>query len=60
MFMIENRLYELGKNLGLHKREIDNIISLKLKKHYDMNNTVPINVYKDSCKYGTISINDFQ
>ncbi len=58
--MIENKLYELGRSLGLNKREIDNVVCSKVKKHCDMKNTVPISVYKDSCKYGTISINDFQ
>ena len=57
--MIPNKLYELGQCLGLDKRDIDNVYSSLATKKGDASFTSPLEVYKDSCHYGTISIKDF-
>lgn len=56
--MIPIEIYKLGQSLGLDKKDIDRIKKSSIKME---NNTVtyfPINVYKGSSHYGTISIKD--
>ena len=60
----KNKLYELGKRIGLNKKEVDDIIQpvsdvqpTKPKKLSLQNLT---DEYMPGTTYGTISINDFQ
>ena len=60
----KNKLYGLGKKIGLNKEEIDEII----KTGSDVQPTVskklslqhPTDEYMPGTTYGTVSINDFQ
>lgn len=58
--MVSNQIYRLGGNLGLNKKEINDILSYKNSKQYNIfKNSSPIDVYKYGSDYGTISIKDF-
>ena len=59
---MKTRIYEIAKNLGLGKREVDSIISrssdvYKTRTAYGIVSTK--DVYKAGTYYGTISIKDF-
>ena len=57
--MFSNRIYEIGKKIGLTDNDITNILSSKSKKQNNVNQTSPGEAYKWELTYGTISINDF-
>lgn len=59
MLMIPNKLYKIGRNVGLNKADIDNVINNSLKNKRNDRFIPPIDVYKASAKYGTVSIFDF-
>ena len=57
--MFPNKIYEIGKKLGLTHNDIGHILYLDSKKQNNVRYTSPVEVYKEEIKYGTISIKDF-
>lgn len=62
----ENKLYRLGKIVGLGREEIDEIIQKVPVSDEQLNDSTmsslqyPMDVYMPGTLYGTVSINDFQ
>ena len=62
----ENKLYRLGKLVGLGREEIDEIIQTVPVSDEQLNDSTmsslqyPMDVYGPGTLYGTVSINDFQ
>ena len=56
--MLPNKIYKLGKNLGISKKDIDTVTNIQIKDTSIIISS-PIDVYKFEGRYGTISINDF-
>ena len=60
----KNKLYNLGKKIGLKKEEIDEIIqtapNTQLPDPVMPSLQNPIDVYSPAADYGTVSIRDFQ
>ena len=56
----KNKIYELGKTLGLDKKDIDNVLSPKeIYKAGTIYGTVsPKEIYKAGTIYGTVSPKD--
>jgi len=50
----KNKIYELGKTLGLDKKDIDKVLSAKPKTTETVK-TPAVDMYKAGTKYGTIS-----
>jgi len=57
--MFPNKIYEMGKNLGLTRDDIGSILSSESKEQNNVRHVSPVEVYKEEIKYGTISIKDF-
>ena len=51
----KNKIYKLGKTLGLDKKDIDNVLSAKTKNTYETTNTPAADMYKAGTRYGTTS-----
>ena len=49
--MSMNSIYEVGKSLGLEKKDIDKVTSIKVEK----SNILHADIYKAGTKYGTVS-----
>jgi len=58
--MFREKLYELGKNLGLTESDVDNILSTEPTELDVVESSAPLEVYKGPADYGTVSINDFK
>ena len=57
--MIPDKLYELGRSLSLDKKDIENVYFSLAKKEDNIGVVAPLEVYKGTSHYGTISIKDF-
>jgi len=51
----KDNIYKLGKILGLDKKDIDNVLSAKLRISTEGINTPAVDVYKAGTRYGTLS-----
>jgi len=51
----KNKIYKLGKTLGLDKKDIDSVLSAKTKNTYATTNTPAADMYKAGNLYGTLS-----
>ena len=58
--MVSDKLYEIGGNLGLNKKDIDGVLSTRPANKDNVESISPVEVYKAIGRYGTVSINDFQ
>ena len=58
--MVSNKIYEIGKKLGLTHNDIGHILYLDSKKQKNVRHASPVEVYKIGTTYGTISIKDFK
>jgi hypothetical protein len=54
--MVKNKIYRIGRKLGLEKNEIDIVINTTCKK---TNNEFISDIYKVGALYGTISPNNY-
>jgi len=54
-----NRIYSLGKRIGLNKKDIDNVIMNSGKKLEQVNFSYGPYEYHGG-RYGTVSLNDFR
>jgi hypothetical protein len=56
--MLSNKIYEIGKNLGLTNKDLEDIISTATPT----NNSFPsaFETYKHGGRYGSISIQDIK
>jgi len=50
----KDNIYNIGKNLGLEKTDIDNVLSAK-SRTTEIANTPAVDVYKAGTRYGTLS-----
>ncbi|UCD12948.1 MAG: hypothetical protein JSW60_05115 [Thermoplasmatales archaeon] len=57
--IIPDKLYELGRCFGLDKKDIDNVYLSYANKEGSTRVNSPLEVYKGTSHYGTISIKDF-
>ncbi len=58
--MFPHKIYEIAKDLGLNKKDIDNILSTPSLTYKDnIAYSSPTEVYKIIGRYGTVSIKDF-
>jgi hypothetical protein len=51
----KDNIYELGKTLGLDKKDIDKVLSAKLRISTEGINTPAVDVYKAGTRYGILS-----
>ena len=58
--MFPPKIYEIGRDLGLDKMDIDNVLSKKPSELEMVTSTSPVDVYKGVGRYGTVSVNDFK
>jgi len=54
-----NKIYEIGKKLGLTRNDVASILSSGSKEQSNVGYTAPVEIYKGPIEYGTISIKDF-
>jgi len=57
--MKKEKIYNLGKKLGLNKKDIEGIIKGGITGGAIAALPIMINIYKNGTYYGTISIYDF-
>ncbi len=57
--MFPNKLYEIGQNLGLNKKDVESVLSTTPANERDIKSIPPTEIYKEFGKYGTVSIHDF-
>jgi len=58
--MYSKKIYQIGLNLGLNKKDIDIVLSSKQEISEEITSTSPVEVYKGVGRYGTVSIYDFK
>ena len=58
--MYSDKIYEIGKKIGLTKKDVATILFSEAKKQNNVNSTSPVEAYKGELTYGTISIKDFK
>lgn len=57
--MFPHKIYEIAENLGLNKKDIDNILSTQITFKDNITHSSPTEVYKFLGRYETVSIKDF-
>lgn len=59
--MYPNELYEIGKKLGINKKDVDIVLNGELNRIKVVKSTSPVESYKGMPgRYGTLSIKDIQ
>ena len=59
--MYSNRIYEIGKKLGLNKKDVNNVLTNESNNVKVVAFTSSVDSYKDGPgRYGTFSIKDIQ
>ena len=59
--MYSNRIYEIGKKLGLNKKDVNNVLTIESNNIKVVEFTSSVESYKDGPgRYGAISLKDIQ